>query len=208
MFILAEIALQRVLQTGIKNLKQNPDVIDDIFATYCQDELDSDFGSDYIAKIRNWFTETKVPVLLAWSLNPERIPCVSIHLSSDIEDEGKAALDDFFGDDEDGELKTGVFTTQIDVGIHANRATDEVLWLYYIVSYVLFKERRLAEKLGLKLHTYSASDYSRDASKMPDQVWSRYIRLRCTVENFWQDGEAITPDLELEVELDRKIQSS
>lgn len=207
-FVIPEVALQHVISTGIAKLRTNPEAFNDIFGTYCQEELSPNFGSAYIDKIRNWFYTTKVPVVMAWTMNPERIPCISIHLSSDAEDEGKAAMYDFWGDNEEGELQTAVITSQIDIGIHANRAADEVLWLYYIVSYILFSEKRLVEKLGMKLQTYTASDYSRTAIKSPENTWSRYLRFRVTTQNFWQGEEAITPDVEVEMDFDRKVQKS
>jgi len=87
--------------------------------------------------------------------------------------------------DQEAETGTAAFTAMIDIGIHATRSGDQVLWLYYIVSYILFKYKPMAERLGLKLHTYSASDYAKDSNKMPDNVWTRWIRFRCTTQNFW-----------------------
>lgn len=55
------------------------------------------------------------------------------------------------------------------------------------MSYILFKNKLQAERLGLKLQTYSASDYSKDAMHMAENTWTRWIRFRCTTENFWQD---------------------
>jgi hypothetical protein len=57
--------------------------------------------------------------------------------------------------------------------------------LYYITSYILFKYKPLAERWGLKLQTYSASDYSKDADKAANNVWTRWVRFRCTTQNFW-----------------------
>ena len=204
MFVLSEISLQKVLQQGIANLRANPRAFQDLFGTYCQPQLDAEFGRAHIAKIHDWFMKTEIPVILAYVYNRDRFPAISIHLASDVEDEGKAAIYDFMGDNEEGELNTAVFTVQLDVGLHANRSTDQVLWLYYIVSYILFKEKRLAESLGLKLQTYSASDYSRVAQKGPDNTYDRFIRLRCTTENFWEGELATTPeDMEIGIGYDR-----
>jgi hypothetical protein len=73
----------------------------------------------------------------------------------------------------------------IDIGIHANKAGDHVLWLYYIVAYILFKHKLMAHRLGLKLHTFSASDYNKDVVKATENIWTRWVRFRCTTQNFW-----------------------
>ena len=186
-FIMPEIVVQRVIQEGIKSLRANPDAFNDIFATLMCDEMNAAYGQAYIDKIRNWFFTTKIPVLQAWSLNPQRIPCISVHLATEMEDEQKAAIGDYFGDAEDSTTLTGVFTVYVDIGIHADKSSDGVLWLYYIVSYIMFKEKRRAERLGLKLHTWNASDYSRDNRKLAEDIWTRWMRFKCTTQNFLAD---------------------
>ena len=186
MQVLAQVALQRLIQAGVKHLKSNVDILDEIFEMYTCDELASDYGQTYIDGIKTWFTETKIPVVQAWSLNPERIPAVSIHLATENEDEGKASMGDFFGEDEDGEVGVNAFTVVLDVGIHASKHSDQVLWMYYIVSYILFKNKLLAEHLGLRLQTFSASDHGRRTPVLPDNVWSRWLKFKCTVQNTWQ----------------------
>ena len=63
------------------------------------------------------------------------------------------------------------------------------MWLYYIVNYALFAKKRFAEDLGLEKHTFSGSDYNRENNKLPDNIWSRWIRFRCTVQNHWDNRE-------------------
>ena len=185
-FVLPEIVVEKLLQYGIKKLRADKAAFYDLFAQFTQDELNNDYGPDYLDDIWSWFSTTKIPVVKAWSLNPQQIPCISIHLANETEDEGKAAIGDYAGSfDSVGETGTGVFTVMVDIGIHANKAGDHVLWLYYIVAYILFKNKLMAERLGLKLHTFSASDYNKEATKMTENIWTRWVRFRCTTENFW-----------------------
>lgn len=189
-FVMPEVVLQKVISHGIEQLRQNRKAFYDIFWQYRQDELNEDYGKKYIDSIWIWFKKTQIPVVKAWSFNIERIPCISIHLSSEAEDESKAAIGDFAGIfDPDNETGTGVFTCNVDIGIHADKSGDHVLWLYYIVSYILFKHKLMAHRLGLKLHTYSASDYNKEPGKMPENIWTRWIRFRCTTQNFWDADE-------------------
>jgi len=185
-FVLPEIIIRKVIEDGLRKLRSNRAAFDDLFAIFLQDELGTDYGPDYREQIWGWFTTTKIPVVQAWSFNAQRIPCISIHLANETEDESKASMGDIagtFGSEE--ETGTGVFTVMIDVGIHANKGGDHVLWIYYIVSYILFKYKPTMFRFGLKLGTFSASDYSKDDEKMGNNVWTRWVRFRCTTQNFW-----------------------
>lgn len=185
-FIFPEIVVRKVIDQGIKELRTDKPAFDDLFCQFLQDELGVDYGANYREQIWDWFTTTKIPVVQAWSFNAQRIPCISIHLANETEDESKAAMNDLAGSfNQDNETGTGVFTVMIDVGVHANKGGDHVLWIYYIVAYILFKYKPMAFRLGLKLGTFSASDYSKDADKMGNNVWTRWIRFRCTTQNFW-----------------------
>jgi hypothetical protein len=180
-----EVVVRRLIDYGIKELRNNRVAFDDIFEQFANPELNTDFGPGYRDQIWEWFTTTKIPVVQAWSFNAQKIPCISIHLANETEDESKAAMNDLVGVGEYSEIGTAVFTTMVDVGIHVARGGDHVLWLFYITSYILFKHKLLAERWGLKLQTYSASDYSKDADKAMNNVWTRWVRFRCTTENFW-----------------------
>jgi hypothetical protein len=185
-FVLPEIVVRKLIDQGIKALRLDKRAFDDLFGQFLQDELGVDYGVGYREQIWEWFTTTKIPVVQAWSFNAQKIPCISIHLANESEDESKAAMDDLAGSfNPFEETGTAVFTVMIDVGIHANKGGDHVLWLYYIVAYILFKYKPDAFRLGLKLGTFSASDYSKDADKMGNNVWTRWVRFRCTTQNFW-----------------------
>ena len=185
-WIMPEIVISKVLDHGIKQLRANKAEFYDLFCQFTQDELNNDYGPVYLDELWKWFSTTKIPVVKAWSFNAQVIPCISVHLANETEDESKAAIGDYAGVfDEEGETGTGVFTAMVDIGIHANKAGDHVLWLYYIVAYVLFKHKLMAHRLGLKLHTFSASDYNKDSNKMTENIWTRWVRFRCTTQNFW-----------------------
>jgi len=200
-FALPEVALQRMIQIGLKNLRGNRAAFDCIFAVYTCDEMKASYGQAYIDKIYTWFTTTETPVLQAWSFDPTRVPAYSIHLSDESEDESKAALSDYFGEGEDNEYLVGASSVSLDIGIHADKTKDNVLWMYYILSYIFYKEKMLGRKLGLQLYTFRASDYNKESKYMADNVWSRWIRFRCTVQNYIDGDEYNTPD-EIIIDLD------
>lgn len=194
-FVLPEVVLNKVIDYGIKALRKDKAAFYELFAQYTEAEMSGDYGQKYLDEIWKWFSTTKIPVIKAWNFNAQIIPCISVHLANETEDESKASFADYAGMfDEVAETGTGVFTVMLDIGIHANRAGDHVLWLYYIVSYILFKHKMLAEKLGLRLHTFSASDYNKDANKATENIWTRWIRFKCTTQNFWGGDQAVEID--------------
>lgn len=185
MWILPEIVVQRILQVGIKNLKTDPEAFNEIFAMYLQPELVDDYGQAYIDKVRDWFLAIKIPVVQGFSVNRDRLPSFSITLATESEDESKAAMGDNYGDEQNDTVGVGVMNVMVDIGIHGDKDSDYVLLLYYIMSYIFFKEKLIAERLGLQLQTWSASDLKKDAQYQDSMVWSRWVRFKCTTENIW-----------------------
>lgn len=204
MWILPEIAVQRVLQVGMKNLRANPEAFNEIFSMYLLPEMADDYGQAYVDKVRTWFIATKIPIIQGFSFNRDRLPSFSITLASESEDESKAAIGDHYGDERDNTVGVGVFNVMVDVGIHGDKDSDYVLLLYYIMSYILFKEKLLAERLGLQLQTLSASDLKKDTQYQDSQVWSRWVRFKCTTENVWvAEKKTKTEDVDIGIKFDR-----
>ena len=180
-----QIAVQKVIQSGLREIKSNPDLLDEVFSYMLEDDLLEDYGPSYVNKIKTWFLSTKIPVLHAWTFNMDRIPCISIHLADESEDENKAAIGDYMGAGEEGPIGTTPLVTKLDIGIHASKNSDEVLWLYYIITYVMFKNKLVAERLGLRLQTFTASDWDKRQEYMVENIWTRWMRFRCITQNYW-----------------------
>lgn len=202
-WVMPEVVIQRVIQKGIKNLREQPEAFNDIFGIYLEEEMNADYGQTYIDRIRTWFYTTELPVVQSWSFNSDRIPCFSIHLAAETEDESKAAVGDYFGETEDHTITNGVFTVNVDIGIHSDRNSDQTLWLYYIMAYIMFKEKRVAERLGVLLHTWNASDYNKESKYMAENIWTRWVRFRCTTQNFLKDQDKEEFDVEVDIDVDR-----
>ena len=187
-FIIAEVALQRAIANGIGKLKRNEANFRNIFSQYTCDILDPHYGESYVDDMWTWFTATKLPIMQAFSFDPDKIPCYSIHLASEADDESKASIGDYLGPEEYSDELVNPMTVMLDVGVHATQSKDHVLWMYYILNYVLYREKPLMRELGLQLTTFSASDYNKDSQYMAENIWSRWIRFRCTVQNRLADG--------------------
>ena len=202
-WVLTQPALQAVLQQGIKDIKADINILDEIFISYNCTPLDCDYGQAYIDKIKTWFTNNKIPVFQAWSIDPQRVPMLSVRLNNESEDESKAAIGDHFGFDDSGAVGVNVFNVTLDIGVHGRKQSDEVLWLYYITSYILFKNKSRLISLGLQITSHSATDLNRSQDKLPDNIFTRWIKLTTTVQNYWKadtflDIDSVETDIEVE----------
>lgn len=204
--VFPQVALQRVIQEGIKILKSNPDILDGIFQYYTCEPMASDYGQSYVDKIKEWFVQTKIPVVQAWSFDPQQVPQISIKLATEQEDETKSAIGDHWDEGDDGNIGVAPFVVNLDIAIRTSTNGDQVLWLYYIVNYILFKRKRRAEELGLQLHTFTSTDYTRDNTKLANNIWERYIRFRAIVQNFWDSEDYLDiNDIEIDVDAESNI---
>lgn len=198
---LAEVSLQRLIQIGLNNLRGNEEAFKCIFDQYNSPEMASSYGDAYIQKIWDWFHNVKMPVVQAWAFDTTRVPGFSIHLADESEDESKISFGDYFGMGADQDILTGPVNVSIDIGIHADKAKDHVLWMYYILLYILYREKMVGQRLGLQVYTYRASDYTKESKYMADNVWSRWVRFRCVVQHYVPAAEEyISPDILLDID--------
>lgn len=198
--VMPEIAIQRLIQYGIGYLRNNRTMFNEVFA-YLDDHplMSVNYGTSYIDRIWAWFTTEKIPVVQSFLLTPERIPCYSVHLSGENEDESKAAIADFYGDEDDNELYIKAMNTTLDIGIHGSKTADEVLWMYYILDDILFRHKLVAQSMGIEIQTFSASDWQKDNAKNPENIYSRWVKMRLTVFDTWRSEQFEGPyDVELE----------
>ena len=107
--VMPQVALQRLLQEGIKIVKDNPDILDCIFQYYTCDAMNSDYGQSYIDEIKTWFVKTKIPVVQAWSFDPQQVPQITVKLATEQEDETKSAIGDFWDYGEEGNIGVAPF---------------------------------------------------------------------------------------------------
>lgn len=200
--VMPEIAIQRLIQYGVQQLRQDRAAFDAIFDFQISHPLMSEsYGQAYVDRIWEWFSTEKVRTVHSWILSPQTVPCYSIHLSSDSEMEANASLSDYYGSDDSGDIGISSFSVMIDIGIHGSKAADQVLWMYYILSYILFKHKNVAQSMGIELQTFSATDWQKEQSKMPENIWTRWVRMRCTVFHTWNSNVSNEDPYDVETEV-------
>ena len=185
MFIMPELVLQRVIKAGLEVLKQNPEKFDEIFENYSRIYFNSTYGQSFVDDIKSWFLDNKIPVVQSWSMNVEKIPGYSVHLGPEAEDTNLSAINDFYGNGETQETSVGVFDVTLRIGMHASREGDYLLWMYYVLKYILFNNKRLLESLGIEIHTFSASDWVKDEEHAANNIYSRYLTFTCKIQDSW-----------------------
>jgi hypothetical protein len=79
------------------------------------------------------------------------------------------------------------FRENFEVRVNAQTNTDQAIWLYYIVSYILMRNKGNFEKLGMESQTYSASEFTRDVGKSPNNIWGRTFRFSFLVQHSWKE---------------------
>lgn len=92
-----DINLQGMLRYGLDYVVAHPEVVDEIFAGFKEPHLKNMYGQKEIDQIRTWIISNEIPVVTAWSLTPQRIPCLSVHIASSAEDTANAFLGDHAG---------------------------------------------------------------------------------------------------------------
>jgi hypothetical protein len=89
-----------------------------------------------------------------------------------------------------------------EIRVNASTSSDEAIWLYYVVLYILSKNKNYFESVGLESQTFSANDFSRDAPKAPNNVWGRTFRMTFRVQHSWVEEEGAIGDVSTVMEVD------
>lgn len=121
----ADVTIQCFIRYGLDYLIAHPEVLDEIFSNFRTDELWKQYGEKEIVAIKQFFTQNEVPVVLSWSLNPSRIPCISVQIAQSTELVEAASMDDYL----DHVQETKLASTILDYFVPTNvvTGTDESL---------------------------------------------------------------------------------
>jgi hypothetical protein len=89
-----------------------------------------------------------------------------------------------------------MFQDTVQLGIHGQADTNMTLWMYYIVAWILFKFKPVLEKRGIQLQSFSGSEFTKDASKMGEMIYSRWMTFSAITTMEWTEEfpTTTTPD--------------
>lgn len=94
---LLDVEVQSIITYGLDYIRQNLHVLDEVFANLKEGHLNKLYGDKEIQKIKDWFTNRNIPVRLGFNLQPQDVPCYSVHLAQSVEDVGNAFYNDWAG---------------------------------------------------------------------------------------------------------------
>lgn len=79
------------------------------------------------------------------------------------------------------------FRETFEIKANANSNSDQAIWLYYILAYILMRYKHRFEEVGLESQTFGASEFFRDIGKAPNNIWGRTIRFTFLVNHEWRE---------------------
>lgn len=99
-FLMPELILESLIRDGLQNLKDDPKIIDDVFAQLTRNYNNRKYGQAEITKIKA-MVQKEVSVVYTYSQVDSRVPCISIMVGSDTESKARDHIGDYY----DGETE-------------------------------------------------------------------------------------------------------
>ncbi len=94
-FFLPDLELEAILREGFAALRQDPTLITDLFGYLKQPYLYKKYGDKELNKLIKFFTTEEISIVHAFNLVQSSVPCISIQLIENPEEEAKDQLSDF-----------------------------------------------------------------------------------------------------------------
>jgi hypothetical protein len=90
-----DIFFRRIIELTLRDLKDNPWLIDDILSDCVLDPMLSGiYGQKEIENAKKWFKDNEISVFLKHRMDMEKMPCITISIGSNMEDRKLARLAD------------------------------------------------------------------------------------------------------------------
>ena len=96
----ADVNIQCFLRMGFDHLVAHPEDLDEIFANFKNDTLWKQYGEREIDNIKQWVAQNNIPILLSWSIDPSKVPCISVQIAQSTEMVEAAGMEDYMGYEE------------------------------------------------------------------------------------------------------------
>ena len=96
-FRMPELIIESIIRDGMENARRDLTIIDDVFSDLTTSYAQRKYGQKEIDKIKSLITNKEVSIVHAFNLVHANLPCISIQLADDREDEAKAYLGNYVG---------------------------------------------------------------------------------------------------------------
>lgn len=199
-----DIILKSTVELCLKELKANPDLIDDALASLPQDDITADrFGNATITQCKKWFAETEVQVELGLKFRYLQKPAVvCIELGEEHENEATIG-DKNYEPSEPHPRKPGkrraIESLHADAGYTiATFAQGEPEYMLFLTTLLLFQLLRRKEDL-IDARGYAVSKYTMGTAALiepqsKEMIYLRAIKLTGKCRHAWpkKEGDVIT----------------
>lgn len=188
----SDIVIRTAIIAALADMRKNPWLLDYCFAGLPKDELTAQaYGEQEVAKAREWFLKTDIPVMMSTHINDIKMPCITIALASSSED------DQVFGDIHyepfeelsDGRivsLESTHYREVYHIGCHVQGESFELAYLHSIVHFALnrYKDAYL-ENRGFERSTMRSTDFVKNEYFDVELAYSRFIEITGYVMHVW-----------------------
>lgn len=99
------------------------------------------------------------------------------------------------------------FRETFEIRVNANTNSDEAIWLYYIIAYILMRNKDKFEEVGLESQTFSTSEFTRDVGKLPNSIWGRTLRFSFLVQHTWREKVDTLEIVQINVNVESNVTS-
>jgi hypothetical protein len=195
----SDIIIKSAIEIGLKELKANPGLIEDMLAGLPQDDLTSGrYGSLTIAQAKKWFADSEIEVMLGLKLRYlEKPSVVCIELGNESENETTLA-DRHYDGLEDHPRKPGI--KRVVESLHADAtftiacfAQGEPELMLFLASVILFiclrRKEDLFDARGYVVSKYSMGTASLLEPNSREMLYMRTIQLNGKVRHIWPKKE-------------------
>jgi hypothetical protein len=117
-FVLVDLVVESVIRDGLANINKNPDLIDDVFASFLENYNIRKYGQEELDRLKDFIVNKQVRVVHSFGEVDAKVPSFSIQLGNDADAKREAVLSDFMGQ-EDTPFEDGS-QEQIDTILVAN----------------------------------------------------------------------------------------
>lgn len=94
-FKLPDLIVESILRDGFANARNDLSVIDDVFCDLTMAYADKKYGQAEIQRIKDIIANKEVSIVHSFNLVNSNLPCISIQLADDREDESKAHMGNY-----------------------------------------------------------------------------------------------------------------
>lgn len=171
--LLVERLLKRVLEVSVKLLKDDEETAKRYFSNFFDTTMSTTERDQFVQA----FINTPPTTVLGYPRVGAEVPCYAIVLSG--EEESEAFLGDYAGSDDKFDYTGAFFTANYAVFVHSTHP-DITGVLYQLAKAIIHANKALLMQAGIAGVTLSGGELAPDESYMPENWFSRVLRIQTT----------------------------